>query len=67
MERSPREIIDKYYPADSEVRGILITHSRMVASEALAIAARKGLDLDEVDILDVMDDETAEIYGYDTY
>lgn len=51
MERSPREIIDKYYPADSEVRGILITHSRMVASEALAIAARKGLDLDEVDIV----------------
>ncbi len=46
-----RTIIDKYYPADSEVRGILIAHSRMVAAEALAIAARRKLDLDENEIV----------------
>ncbi|MDE6276788.1 MAG: HDIG domain-containing protein [Muribaculaceae bacterium] len=46
-----RKIIDKYYPADAPVRGILIAHSRMVAAEALAIAARKSLPLDEEEIL----------------
>lgn len=38
-------IIDKYYPAARKVGGILRTHSRAVADEALAIARRKGLDL----------------------
>lgn len=40
-------LIDKYYPAGTAVRGILIAHSRMVAAEALAIAARRGLEIDE--------------------
>lgn len=31
------------------------------------ILLENGFDLNEVDILDVMDDETAEILGYDTY
>lgn len=48
---NPREIIDKYYPAGSAVRGILLAHSRMVAAEALSIAARHGLDLDEEEIV----------------
>lgn len=47
-----RTIIDKYYSADLPVRGILLTHSRMVASEALAIAARMDLPLDETEIVE---------------
>ena len=31
------------------------------------ILLANDFNLDEVDVLDVMDDETAEIYGYDTY
>ena len=37
------EIIDKHYPADRKVRGILLSHSRSVADEALAIAVRLHL------------------------
>ena len=36
-------------------------------SEVDEILLANDFDLNEVDILDVMDDETAEIYGYDTY
>ena len=36
-------------------------------SELDEILLANDFDLNEVDILDVMDDETAEIYGYDTY
>lgn len=40
-------IIDKYYPKDSELRNILLTHSRAVADKALAIAdAHPELNLD---------------------
>lgn len=35
---NPLDIIAKYYPADSEVRRILVVHSRSVADKALAIA-----------------------------
>lgn len=35
--------------------------------EAEEILIENGFDLAEVDFLDVVDDETAEIYGYDTY
>lgn len=35
--------------------------------EAEEILLENGFDLDEIDILDVMDDEDAEILGYDTY
>ena len=35
---NPLDIIAKYYPADSEVYTILVTHSRSVADKALAIA-----------------------------
>lgn len=38
-------VIDKYYPADRKVRGILLQHSRAVADEALAIARRCKLDI----------------------
>lgn len=37
------------------------------ADEVEEILLENGFNLDEVDILDVVDDETAEIYGYDTY
>lgn len=40
-------IIDKYYPGDTRLRDILVTHSRMVMRRALAICdARPGLHLD---------------------
>lgn len=39
-------IIDKYYPADRPVRGILLCHSRNVADLALALARRAQLRLD---------------------
>lgn len=45
-----QKIIDKYYPADTEVRGILLTHSRMVAREALEIAERNNLTLSAEEI-----------------
>ena len=35
--------------------------------EAEEILRENGFDLNEVDFLDVVDDETAEVYGYDTY
>lgn len=43
-------LIDSIYPADRPVSGILLSHSRAVAAEALAIAARKGLPLAAGDI-----------------
>ena len=49
--KDPREIIDKYYPADAAVRGILIDHSLMVAAEALGIADRKQLPLEPEEII----------------
>ena len=36
-------------------------------SEIDEILLNNGFDLEQVDLLDVVDDETAEIYGYDTY
>lgn len=45
-----QKIIDKYYPAGLKVRGILLSHSRAVADEALSIASRLGLELDKADI-----------------
>lgn len=41
-----RIAIDKYYPADSKVRGILLQHSRSVAELSLALNARNNLGLD---------------------
>lgn len=35
--------------------------------EAMQILRDNGFDLNQVDLLDIVDDETAEIYGYDTY
>lgn len=35
---NPIDIISKYYPAESDARNILITHSRSVADKALSIA-----------------------------
>lgn len=43
-------IIDKYYPADRKVRGILLSHSHAVATMALAIARSKHLPLSEEEI-----------------
>ena len=37
---NPVEIIDKYYQEGSELRHILLTHSRSVADKALQIADR---------------------------
>lgn len=41
-----QEIIDKYYPAGTRLRDILIGHCRQVADLALNIAATRGLDLE---------------------
>lgn len=43
-------VIDKYYPADAGVRGILLHHSRQVAEYALDLATRNSLDLDPGEI-----------------
>lgn len=44
---NPVEIIDKYYPQNSDLRTILLTHSRQVAGKALQIAdAHPELQLD---------------------
>lgn len=44
------ELIDSIYPAHRQVRGILLSHSRAVAEEALAIAHRKQLPIPDEDI-----------------
>lgn len=41
-----QRLIDKYYPAPSRRRDILLKHSRQVADLALDIARNKGLGLD---------------------
>lgn len=45
-----QKIIDKYYPAGSELRDIYLRHCRSVSDEALAIVHRKHLDLDEAEV-----------------
>lgn len=47
---TPQELINNIYPAESTLRGILISHSAAVAREALEIARRKNLPLDPTDI-----------------
>ncbi|MCH5301278.1 MAG: phosphohydrolase [Prevotella sp.] len=43
-----RDIIDKYYPAEDELRRILLAHSRQVADRCLRISkAHPGLRLDD--------------------
>lgn len=42
--------IDKYYPAGSTVRGILLSHSRQVADLALKINKERALGLDNADV-----------------
>lgn len=37
---SPETLIDKYYPAENELKYILLTHSRSVADKALQIVER---------------------------
>lgn len=44
-------VIDRYYPADSKVRDILLRHSRSVADLAVEISHRKGLGLSGSDIV----------------
>ncbi|NDW11735.1 HD domain-containing protein [Bacteroides sp. 214] len=45
---NPLALINKYYPEGSPVRDILITHSRLVAEKALAIAdAHPELQMDK--------------------
>ena len=45
-----RKFIDSIYPAGRKVSGILLSHSRAVADEALAIADRLNLPLSREDI-----------------
>ena len=47
-----QDIIANIYPAGRKVSGILLTHSRAVAEEALAIAHRRGLALSDEEIED---------------
>lgn len=46
-----QEIIDKYYPVGTLRRDIYVKHCRQVANKALDISRRKGLELDEEDIV----------------
>lgn len=43
-----QRIIDKYYPAGTDLRDIYLRHCRSVADEALAINSRRALGLDPV-------------------
>lgn len=45
-----REIIDRYYPAETPLRDIYIRHCRSVAEKAIEIANKKSLQLDIADI-----------------
>lgn len=45
-----QEIIDKHYPVGRRVRGILLSHSRSVADEALSIARKLQLPLNDSEI-----------------
>ena len=46
-----KQIVDRYYEEGTELRELLLKHSRQVADEALEIAHRKGLRLDDEDIV----------------
>lgn len=46
-----KQEINNHYPADRKIRGILIAHSRSVATLALEIAHRLELPLDDDDIV----------------
>lgn len=52
MSSDPTIIIDRYYPADSPARGILLRHSRSVAALAADINRRMGSPLPPADVLD---------------
>ncbi|MCM1518710.1 MAG: HD domain-containing protein [Pseudoflavonifractor sp.] len=45
-----RVVIERYYPAGSRGREVLVRHSRQVADKALGIARRLGLPLAEADV-----------------
>lgn len=45
-----QKAIDTSYPADREVRGILLSHSRSVADLALELAHKGNLPIDDSDI-----------------
>lgn len=47
----PLEIIDHFYHAGTLARGTLITHSRLVAEKALAIAGRISAESPDMDFL----------------
>lgn len=51
MTCDPALIIDKYYPAGSPARGILLRHSRSVAALAADINRRMGSPLPEADVI----------------
>lgn len=55
-----------YLCEDFENGGYFFVQANSV-EEAEEILRENGFDLEEVDFLDEVDDETAEIYGYDTY
>ena len=45
-----QQVIDKHYPVGRRVRGILLSHSRSVAGEALALASKLNLPLEAAEI-----------------
>ena len=53
-----QEIIDSIYPAGRQVRGILLSHSRSVATAAIDIARRHRLDIpaDEIETAAMLHD-----------
>lgn len=70
-----RQLFDKYYPEENEQRRILLTHSRLVADKALAIARQhQELQLDHTFIeeaamlhdIGIKECDAAGIYCYGT-
>ena len=64
--RNEMKVMNNYLCEDLENGGYFFVQCDSI-EEAEEILLENGFNLDDVDFLDVMDDETAEIYGYDTY
>ena len=58
--------MNNYLCEDLENGGYFFVQCNSI-EEAEEILLENGFNLDDVDFLDIVDDETAEIYGYDTY
>ena len=64
--RKEMKVMNNYLCEDLKNGGYFFVQCNSI-EEAEEILLENGFNLDDVDFLDIVDDETAEIYGYDTY